>query len=203
MLRVRVDVLNDSLLKDYDYLIQSLPKLTFAAVNRIAEKYAPQILNALHQKPGPAAHPVMWKTETQKKAWYATIGFGRPEIRIIRNAKGRIIAFYYVRTDKMINGWDQPVVRRSTKEGAAEVVVSNAIWYSTFVVGENQQPFHQITGWYNTADVFDDIRAMMAEDADRVFWEIFTLAEQGYTQSSKGRASKSDPAAFSQLLESI
>lgn len=81
---------------------------------------------------GAVVYPIEWKTEKQRKAFFATDGFGR--------------GIPTRRTGKVSSGWKVEFRDNVIK-------LYNRVPYARFVYGgfdirtENQQPFHRNTGW--------------------------------------------------------
>lgn len=81
-------------------------------------------------EPGRPHYPIRWKTERQRRAFFATNGFGQ--------------GIPTRRTGNLINSYD--LIISSDKDGG-ELILSNDNPAARFVIGDDQQPFHIDTGW--------------------------------------------------------
>lgn len=115
------------------------PKLMERAMKRQQGRLKTRALKIVRVKPGKVKYPIKWKSERQRRAFFATNGFG-----------GGIPS---TRTDKLINSWDATF--EFTESGGAFILENDDPKYR-FVEGEDQQPFHVITGWIYAPDVIDD-----------------------------------------------
>lgn len=103
------------------------------------------IRNKVAVYPGPAASPVQWVSERQKRFYFA-----------MRRAGG--YAFKYTRhfdpmSQRLGPGW---MVRREGEIGAA--VVSHASYAPHVQNAERQQPMHAATGWITDREAVDKVR---------------------------------------------
>lgn len=125
------------------------------ALNRARERVRPivqQMMLVLHTPAGPVAYPILWKSERQRRAYFATNGFGR--------------GIPSVRTNRLVNTWTDDM---RIQDGRLSVTVQNGVPYREYVTGALQQPFHERTGWYNDEQVTNFYGARMAE-ATRAEW---------------------------------
>lgn len=94
------------------------------AQEKVNEIFAPPI--------GAVKYPIQWKTDKQRRAFFATDGFGR--------------GIPTMRTGKVSKGWKVEYDNGILK-------LYNRVKYARYVYGgfdrrtENQQPFHRNTGW--------------------------------------------------------
>lgn len=130
------------------------------------KRWQSQTLNRLQQEPGPVKYPIRWTSERQRRAYFATKGFGR--------------GIPTRRTHELSQSWDvmiaiDQITRYEqfkvalldfmTKFGVGStptpppasiwVSVSNPVDYEQYVTGIHQQGFHQDTGWYQSVKVID------------------------------------------------
>lgn len=112
--------------------------------NEVTNIVAPQMLDELRYTPPAVKYPIQWTSKKQRKAFFATDGFGR--------------GIPTRRTNKMQQAWR---VIGKAKGGKFELVVSNPVAYTKWVVGTidfrssrqaivPMQKFHQNTGWQPT-----------------------------------------------------
>jgi len=92
----------------------------------------------LKEYPGSVRYPIRWTSEKQRRAFFATDGFGR--------------GIGSGRTGEFRRGWDVTVNRY---QGEAAIV--NRSDAAVFIVGKWQQGFHADTGWLRLADHEDKV----------------------------------------------
>jgi hypothetical protein len=81
-------------------------------------------------KPGAVKYPIQWTSEKQRRAYFATNGFGA--------------GIPYRRTGNMINDIH---FKYGEGGGSDYVTAETDSPYAQFVVGQYQQKFHHNTGW--------------------------------------------------------
>jgi len=133
---------------------------------RELQQWQAQTLQRLQVEPGKPKYPIRWTSERQRKAFFATDGFGRgiPTRRTHALSQGwrvfvdieqvnRIEAFTadLLTFLTRIVGGTPPIAR------APDVIiqVDNPVHYEQYVTGIHQQGFHQDTGWYYTPTVIE------------------------------------------------
>lgn len=89
-----------------------------------------QALNEVRRYPGPVRLPIEWASDVQRKAFFASDGFGR--------------GIPTRRTGALRDAW-----RLAYQFSRAEdfMVLENTSPKAIYVIGELQQPFHRNTGW--------------------------------------------------------
>lgn len=100
---------------------------------------ANRTLALLQREPGPPNYPLRWSSQRQRRAYFATGGFG-----------GGIPTR---RSGKILRGWKVEVVHSSPLGG--EIILSNSEPAMTYVQGRQQQPFHRDTGWVQIDDALN------------------------------------------------
>lgn len=95
-------------------------------------------VNRLKTPPGSPRYPIRWTTERQRKAFFATDGFGR--------------GIPTRRTGRIVNDWHTAFIP-DNKGGT--LVLENTNPAAPFVQGFNQQGFHRDTGWVTSDQVAD------------------------------------------------
>jgi hypothetical protein len=121
----------------------------------VYEDYKPVILARLTEIPGPSSQPVKWTSDKQRKAYFASNGFG-----------GGIPT---VRTGTIAQAWD---VEYIVDPGAFRVLIINRNPKSKFLYGgaslrsnpRFQQQQHKNTGWVTVAPVIAYFVESMATD---------------------------------------
>lgn len=96
-------------------------------------------LDMLTREPGPPIYPLRWQTLKQKRAFFATNGFGH--------------GIPYQRKGTLLEGWDWLFEPR--KDGG-EVALTNPSKVLEFAQGDRAQRFHLDTGWVQIADAEPD-----------------------------------------------
>jgi len=125
------------------------------ALERAREAVRPivrKMMIQLHEPAGPVVYPIRWASAKQRRAYFATNGFGR--------------GIPSVRTNRLVNTWTDEM---RIQGGELRVTVQNNVPYRAFVTGDDQQPFHERTGWYDDAQVTTFYGSQMA-DATRAEW---------------------------------
>ncbi len=97
------------------------------------------------EEPGPVRYPIAWTSERQRRAFFATDGFGR--------------GIPTGRSGALSRGWQHQVVARNFDVSG---VIENLTPYGPFVQGRQQQGFHANTGW-SVLDV-DPLRDKLEEE---------------------------------------
>jgi hypothetical protein len=119
--------------------ISQLPNKFYLLMRGKAGKLGLSALRKLTREPGSPRYPLRWQSARQRRAFFATRGFGR--------------GIPYRRTGKLLAGWG--VVIEKTKEGA-NVVLRNESEVARYVQYDRVQNFHLDTGWVQVEDVAND-----------------------------------------------
>lgn len=106
----------------------------------------PPALNELSHEPGPVKYPIEWTSEKQRRAFFATNGFGR--------------GIGAARTHDLSQSWG---IVKTALGNDIVVAFDNPQPYAKFVYGSlsktnpglHQQRFHVNTGWQQAADTVD------------------------------------------------
>ena len=110
--------------------------------------------------PGPVHYPIRWTSERQRRAFFASDGFGRG----IPTKRTGLVARWDVHVDydalETMRSWLFQLQvflatlahkARSTLGSSPKdiilIAITNTIPYQRYVTGENQQGFHRDTGW--------------------------------------------------------
>lgn len=110
--------------------IQALDGRTGRQIYDRRRYLAQRALRRLTQQPGPPRYPIRWKSRRQRRAFFATKGFGR--------------GIPTRRTGGLVAGWQ---VRYSKQGQLHTLTLANPVPSMQFVQGQAQQPFHKDTGW--------------------------------------------------------
>lgn len=109
--------------------MQKTPALLRTALKRQGTRFKTRILGELRTEPGSPNYPLRWKSEKQRRAFFATNGFGR--------------GIGAPRTHALSRGWRVDI----DDSQFLNLDVYNVENYATYVIGDDQQPFHIDTGW--------------------------------------------------------
>lgn len=134
----------------------NLPKLMETAVKRQESRIKSRLLKQLRTEPGSPKYPIQWSSDRQRKAYFASNGFGG--------------GIPYQRTGKLVRAWKVEFVH---SDGGLAIVAENPVASARYVIGDAQQPFHKITGWYNADNVIAD-ETVRAQDVLIETWYTVT-----------------------------
>lgn len=107
--------------------------------------------------PGPSSSPVEWASEKQRRYYFA-----------MRRAQG--LPFGYSRQS---DGMSERIMESWAIEpyGTSGALLKNSATYAPYVIGDDQQPQHALTGWQKLTDVANEFFA--SGKADEVFAKVF------------------------------
>ena len=145
---IKIDVTSDmDVLTAISDAARESPNRMNKAYKRRIKRLRQRILDELRVYPGPAKKPFKWASERQRRAFFATDGFGH--------------GIPYVRTNALKDGWTTRV--RDTKDGAIFEVANNTD-YADFVMGDWAQPGHLATGWASAAKIVAEYREQATDE---------------------------------------
>lgn len=145
---IRVDVMVDQdVLDAIAETARESPRRMSKAYKKRVKRLRQQLLDELRQYPGKVKYPFRWKSERQRRAFFATDGFG--------------FGIPYVRTNALKDGWTTHI--RDQQNSVIFDVVNNAE-YSRFVVGDDAQPGHIATGWKSAAVIIAEYREKAVDE---------------------------------------
>lgn len=118
-------------------------------------RLAAQSLAKLKTIPGKPRYPIRWSSERQRKAYFASRGFGR--------------GIPSMRTGEIVGAWQGQFV--ATSEGGTLTLINSnpAVQY---LQGARVQGFHLDTGWVQIDDVVTDAHKEMGDIAVATFYEV-------------------------------
>lgn len=137
--------------------VQKAPALVKRGLPRVTNPINKRMLAELQAEPGKPRYPIRWKSAKQRRAFFATNGFGR--------------GIPTRRTGDMVKRW---TVKAIFSTSGGEIIAANSSPYSQYVQGDDAQPFHLDTDWPQAAPIFVKY-APIYEDALIEFW--FTIAD--------------------------
>ena len=154
---VSVDlVIDDDIFAAINAALERTPRTVKTLVDRsIRGDVEARVLPLLQKEPGKPSYPIAWQTERQRRAYFATNGFGA--------------GIPYRRTHALAQGWR--LVWKVT-DGGGVIRVENPANVTRYVYGPNQQRFHALTGWMSLADIDDIVldESVRAQDMLIVGW---------------------------------
>lgn len=108
--------------------------------------------------PGPANSPVEWASEKQRRFYFA-----------MRREQG--LPYGYTRQS---DGMSERIMESWAIEpyGETGALLKNSATYAPYVIGEDQQPQHALTGWRKLADVANEF--FSSGKANAIFEKVFT-----------------------------
>lgn len=148
---------DSGLLEAYQQLFANAPKFVRRALNDVIEDDSEKVLALLRTEPGPVKRPIKWTSEKQRRAYFATNGFGH--------------GIPYVRTHQLSRSWRMELA--FTTGEIVQIRVHNDSPALPFVEGEFQQRFHEITGWLNIDNTFATITRMLESDVETRLIQLF------------------------------
>lgn len=156
MFSIRLDARSAAdILTQLQINIRNLPQALRNAVQGEQGRLANDALRKLTILPGPPVYPIRWKSEKQRRAFFASKGFGR--------------GIPTRRSNKLLQGWK--VAWIPTPDGGTLSLV-NKVPYMRFVQGDDAQPFHLDTGWVQRSDVVDDFLKEAGDTVTAAWWTV-------------------------------
>jgi hypothetical protein len=119
----------------------------------------PQYIKRIQQQwtpyPGAVRYPIQWASDKQRRAYFATNGFGG--------------GIPYRRTRNLQKSW---VFAIDDYPGGAEISIGNTADYARYVIGAEQQPFHSNTGWPRIDDEAAALTNELTDDVIDLYFQI-------------------------------
>lgn len=153
MFSANVQVTDGGLIEAYAEIFEKAPDILNVLVNRTVNREGERVLAQLRQEPGSVVHPLLWDSDKQRKAYFATNGFGQGIPYKRRTAPNR-----------MVDKWKLVVIYEPGKITA--VSLTNDDPAREFVTGPRQQPFHTIAGWYQEGPIIQRSAAVLTNDVE-------------------------------------
>lgn len=161
MIRIEVTVDTD-VLEAISETAVTAPKRMQQAFNRATASIRAQLYRDLTKEPPRPSYPIRWKSEKQRRAFFATNGFGR--------------GIPTKRSGRYLKGWR--VLYTPVNAYIGTLTAENNVPYAKFISGDDAQPFHLDTGWTQAAPVLADYRQRATE----------LLIDTWYRVSTNGKA---------------
>lgn len=145
----------DVLLVKLQMNIKNLPDTMHNAMQGQEGRLANDALRKLTIIPGAPVYPLRWKSPKQRRAYFATNGFGR--------------GIPSVRKYTLVKGWRVVYTRTAT---GGQISMTNPVEYMQYVQGDDAQPFHLDTGWVQRGDVQNDFVRETSQQVTAVWWTV-------------------------------
>lgn len=166
MFKVTADVRSfDARLAQLSINILHLPDAFHNALQGRQGQLASDALRKLTIVPGAPIYPIRWKSQRQRRAFFASNGFGK--------------GIPTKRSYKLLKGWR--VLYQRTGDGGFISLV-NEVPYMKYVQGDEAQPFHLDTGWIQRGDVVNDF---VRETTEQVSIVWLTTAQAAVETKAK------------------
>lgn len=160
-----IQVTNPQLFAAYADALEQAPELTHQVIDREVNSVGEEVLAHLRTEPGAVRYPIEWHSVRQRKAYFATNGFGH--------------GIPYQRTHQLAQGWKMQIVYGSDE--ITSIVIGNDAPERPFVTGQYQQIFHLNTGWPEEELLLDESGHKLDDAVEtgllRVMYAIDALAE--------------------------
>lgn len=151
--KVKITI-DDDVLKELQKTLGNLPKAFTQRFNRRTAGVRAELLRELQQEPGLPTHPIEWKSEAQRRYFWAAIA---PQYL---DGEGHYTG--YPRSHKLSQAWR---VTYTSFDRGAVIAASNDDPARPYVEGDWQQPFHVNTGWLYEEEVFRKYRELFTDIA--------------------------------------
>lgn len=161
--QAEVKVQNPGLIDAYTELLGKAPEVVFELCNRTANRNRNALLKDLGRYPGPVRYPIQWKSEKQRRAFFATKGFGK--------------GIPYKRTYTWGDSWH--VLVEYLPDGITQIIARNNNPKRQFVTGAEQQPFHTNTGWQKDQDTLEFWGMVMEDEIETDLIKSFYAVDEG------------------------
>lgn len=119
-----------------------------------------QVLARLQATPPPPTYPLVWASAKQRRAYFATNGFGK--------------GIPYRRTGNLSRGW---AVAVTLDADGGVIQLTNDQPYARYVQGPDAQLMHIDTGWVQPNDIADEFQRRVYDASAGAFFDVVGLAE--------------------------
>lgn len=144
-------------------LAEHLPDEVERMVKRDIRPFVSQEVDKrLRRNPGKVKYPIQWTSEKQRRAFFATDGFGH--------------GIPYKRTGGLVKSWH---VRGDYRQGFGGIAVYNDNPAAEFVQGYRQQFFHTQTGWASAPNELQLISFMAQARLEQGYARLVTEQLEG------------------------
>jgi hypothetical protein len=157
------------LINAYADQLQRAPEVVNRLVNDAVNETRDQVLAEFRVEPGPVVYSrngkLDWESDRQRRAYFASNGFGRGIPYQRRTAPNRLV-----------DRWRVIVVYEAN--AITSIIVDNPSPIEQFVTGLRQQRFHAITGWYRTEEVMDRADRRLTDSVETAIIRSFYAVEE-------------------------
>lgn len=144
MIRTTATV-NTKPLDDFAAYLDNFNEIVGGIAQETYDGFAEPIRRRLSEEPGPVKYPVQWTTEKQRRAYFASNGFGN--------------GIPYQRTGRLSQAWEVILVE---DPGTFKIQIFNTAPQAKYVYGALgatsrliKQPMHTNTGWLDAKPIID------------------------------------------------
>lgn len=157
MIPIRATVIIDNdILDAVAETAEKAPKLMQTALRRNVRRIASRIVQPLRKRPPKWKGKRRWQSDRQRRAYFATNGFGA--------------GIPYQPTGRLTKGWDVEYVGRDAYNG--EFAIVNPVKYAPFVQGDWAQKMHLDSGWPQLAPLVAKAREDINEVAIQTWFTV-------------------------------
>lgn len=160
LIRTEIKVVKPYLVDAYRAHLANAPAVTLAIVGKTVNRVGEQVLKPLRKEPRGPSYPLRWQSERQRKAYFASNGFGH--------------GIPYRRSNELVNKWALGVVYEDQQ--IPSITITNPVKYRKFVTGRYQQRMHA-GRWYKEEDKFTEARVVLASEVETDLIRLFYVLE--------------------------
>lgn len=145
---------DESAFQTIDKNLRVMPRLTQTALRRREKGLKRQVLKIVAVQGKPVRYPIEWTSDVQRRAFFATDGFGR--------------GIPTGRTGELVKSWDAAF--EFTPEGGG-FSVWNTAPHAPYVVGDPQQPMFA-GRWVNAPRALDEFAPVVINDVEQTLLTV-------------------------------
>ena len=179
MIKAKIDI-NAEPIEELSAWVSQFNAVNAELGQSVARAIEPELLDELRTQPGKVKYPIAWTSEKQRRAFFATNGFGKG---IPYKRRGKLAASWEVNT-KARGGAFVLEVRNPAE--AAQFVYGTLNQRSLTAAAKPQQQFHRNTGWQLAARTVNFWFDAAQEEYERQFAD--ELAQFGTVTNVRRRS---------------
>jgi hypothetical protein len=140
---------------------EQAPRLTNQIIQQTMTSAMAQMKDSAATYPGPVKYPIEWASERQRKAFFATNGFGG--------------GIPYQRSGRFGEAWE---LNYRALENGGQITITNTAKtkrgddLAQYIVGARQQPFHRNTGWPRVDVQMAAIREELIDSIMEAYFDV-------------------------------
>lgn len=165
MFKASVEVKDPGLIQAHIQILEKAPEVARVLIDRTVNKERDRLLAQFRREPGPSASPVQWESDKQRKAFFASDGFGHGIPYRRRSAPNR-----------MVDQWRLIVVYQPGR--LTSIMLENNDPARRFVTGHDQQKFHLVTGWYQEEPIIQRSQRLLTTKVETDLIKSFYAIEE-------------------------